>query len=459
MSYHRRELLRLGVSAVAALSFEPFDAFRRRAELRASETRSSGYGPLRPVRDEATGLELIMLPEGFRYTSFGWTGDPIEKGRVTPPQHDGMAAVSQEGDIVTLIRNHEVSEPSSSIADEGRTYDKEAGGGCTRILFDVKQAKLLSTSTLLGGTQKNCAGGLTPWGTWLTCEETVDAAHGMFEGKRLPFEKDHGYIFEVPPTGDVIPEPLTAMGRFVHEAIAIDPATGIVYETEDRDTAGFYRFLPDVPGQLARGGKLQMMKVVGRPDVRTNLKADAPLSVSWVDIDDPLRAHSENKSDAAGVFQQGKKSGATTFARLEGCWYGAGKIFFVSTSGGDKRLGQIFEYDPKAERLRLIFESHDSRLLEYPDNITFSPRGGLVLCEDGDKKVERLCGLTVDGQLFHFAENHVRLNGEKNGFYGDFTKQEWCGACFSPDGTWLFANIQTPGFTVAITGPWERGIL
>lgn len=459
MSHDRRDFLRQGALAAATLTAAPFDAFRRRAELRAEETRSVGYGELRPVRDEATGLELLKLPEGFRYCTFSWTGDPLDDGTPTPDYHDGMAVVAQEGNIVTLIRNHEVFKPGHSIASAERTYDPQAGGGCTRLLFDVKEKKLVSSIGAIGGTQRNCAGGPTPWGSWLTCEETVDAAHGMFDGKRLPFEKDHGFIFEVPASGEGRPIPLSAMGRFVHEAVAVDPATGIVYETEDQQTAGFYRFVPNVPGKLADGGKLQMLKVEGKADVRTRMTPDATMACSWVDILDPLRPHAGSGINSLGVYQQGKDQGATTFARLEGCWYGGGKIYFVSTSGGDKGHGQIFEYDPKEERLRLVFESTDPQVLDYPDNITVSPRGGLVLCEDGDRRVERLCGLTVDGQIFPLAANNVVLNGERNGFSGDFTKQEWCGACFSPDGEWLFANIQTPGLTVAITGPWERGLL
>jgi secreted PhoX family phosphatase len=449
----------MGSLAAAALAAEPFDALRRRSQLAAAETRGSGYGPLRPTRDEATGLELIRLPEGFRYVSFGWTGDPLEGGAPTPSAHDGMAAIAQSGDLVTVIRNHEVSEPGPSISPVAHTYDAQAAGGCTRLIFDSAAGRLVSAGAAIGGTHRNCAGGPTPWGTWLTCEETVDDAHGTFEGKPLPFEKDHGFIFEVPADGNSPAVPLKAMGRFVHEAVAVDPATGIVYETEDHETAGFYRFLPSVPGKLAEGGRLQMMRVERRDDTRRGMQADQSLAVSWVDIDDPLRHHTPGTNDASGVFGQGKPRGGTTFARLEGCWFGGGKVFFVSTSGGNAQAGQIWEYHPAAERLRLVFESPSASVLDYPDNITVSPRGALVLCEDGDRKAERLCGVTLDGQLFPLAENNLVLRGEKNGFRGDFTKQEWCGATFSPDGRWLFANLQTPGLTVAITGPWESGPL
>jgi secreted PhoX family phosphatase len=189
------------------------------------------------------------------------------------------------------------------------------------------------------------------------------------------------------------------------------------------------------------------------------VKPKSTFHVSWVDIEEPTRRHSPGRADGLGVYSQGKKQGATTFARLEGCWGGHGRIYFVSTSGGDARLGQVWEYLPRDEQLRLLFESPASHVLDYPDNVTMSPRGGLVLCEDGERRVERLCGLSQEGELFPFAENHVKLVGEKNSFHGDFTQHEWCGSTFSPDGQWLFANLQTPGITVAITGPWDAGPL
>jgi secreted PhoX family phosphatase len=454
----RRGFLKTSMAALAA-SAAPFDALRERAGLRAEEARSTGYGPLRPVLDEATGLPLLQLPEGFRYVSFGWTGDPMANGAPTPAYHDGMAVVAQKDHVVTLIRNHEIFQPGASIAPSGSTYDPRAGAGCTRLRFDVAEGKFLSAEPAIGGTHRNCAGGPTPWGTWLTCEETVDDAHGTFDGKPLPFERDHGFIFEVPAEGEASPVPLEAMGRFTHEAVAVDPETSIVYETEDNATAGFYRFIPRVAGQLAQGGKLQMMKVEGYVDTRSKFPINRSVAVSWVDIDDPLRSQTPGVKDNGGVFSQGSKKGASTFARLEGCWYGHGKVFFVSTSGGAAGHGQIFEYDVAQDRVRLLFESPGPEILDYPDNIAVSPRGGLVLCEDGDRRVERLCALSVAGQLSPFAMNNVKLNGERNGFRGDFSRQEWCGATFSADGRWLFANIQTPGLTVAITGPWDAGPL
>jgi secreted PhoX family phosphatase len=249
------------------------------------------------------------------------------------------------------------------------------------------------------------------------------------------------------------------MGRFSHEALAVDPRTGYVYETEDSGAdSGFYRFVPNVRGRMAAGGRLYMLKVARVTNA--NLAASYPngttFDVRWVRISQPDNPAASAAGDA--VAQQGLAQGAALFGRLEGCWYGNDrKIYIVSTSGGVGQ-GQIWMYDPREETITLLFESPDAAVLNAPDNITVSPRGGLVLCEDGGGE-EFMHGLTLDGEIFQFAKNNVQLNGERNGIVGDFRGSEWAGACYSPDGRWLFANIQSPGITFAITGPWKSGAL
>ena len=270
--------------------------------------------------------------------------------------------------------------------------------------------------------------------------------------------KPHGYIYEVPAFGVTTHEPFKTMGRFRHEANATDPHTGIVYETEDNGaTSGFYRFVPNQRGKLANGGTLQILAIEGKPQYNTitGQIQDAPLDVVWVTIDTPDPVV---PTGATSVFAQGNLKGGAAFARLEGAWYGRGKIYFTSTSGGNVGQGQIWEYEPSSETLRLVFESPASEVLNSPDNITVSPRGGLVLCEDGGGS-EFLHGLTVNGEIFRFAQNNVALNGERNGIIGDFRGSEFAGATYSPDGKWLFFNIQTPGITFAVTGPWRNGAL
>ena len=216
-------------------------------------TSTPGYGALRPMKDEATGLELLQLPEGFRYVSYNWTGDPVEGGFTAPSTHDGMGVIASDATSVTLCRNHELETWAKPFGTPAICYDAKAGGGCTNLQFDTVEGKWLRAWPALSGTVRNCAGGPTPWGTWLSCEETVLGPGDLSDGKDLQLAKEHGWIFEVGSQGGV-PVPLKAMGRFSHEAVAIDPATGVVYETEDRKTAGFYRFIPAVPGSLAAGG-------------------------------------------------------------------------------------------------------------------------------------------------------------------------------------------------------------
>lgn len=419
------------------------------AELPRGRTR------LQAIKDETTGIELLQLPAGFRYLSFGWTGDPLSDGTTTPAAHDGMAVIAEKGGALTLCRNHELSKPGKPFGPDTITYDRLATGGCTNLEFDTRSGKWGRAWSSLAGTIKNCAGGPTPWGTWLSCEESVVQNGDMDGDSKLELQHTHGYIFEVPAEGSVKPVPLKAMGRFVHEAVAVDPKTGIVYETEDRGQAGFYRFVPNKYGELTDGGRLEMLKLVDESDLIKHARLGQDYRVTWVPIESPEQAHTTGTQDGGGVFTQGQSQGGATFARLEGCWWANGVCYFDATSGGRAAAGQIWQYDPRTAKLRLIFESPGREVLDSPDNLAVSPRGGLVLCEDGSFVPQRLHSLTPDGQLNELARNNVQLSGERNGISGDFRDKEWAGASFSPDGHWLFVNLQTPGITFAITGPWE----
>ncbi|WP_107706089.1 alkaline phosphatase PhoX [Nocardioides allogilvus] len=440
----RRNLLR-GAALTAGVAGLPFASLATRAEgaTAASAVFSdAGYGPLLPAVDQATGLQLISLPRGFEYLSYGWTNDLMSDGTPTPNAHDGMGAY-RLGDLVHIVRNHE-RNPSAAFTQPA--YNPLGGGGTTTIVFDPEAGQFTESWGSLGGTVRNCAGGVTPWGTWLTCEETFSEAGGM----------RHGYVFEVPPTGKGNPAPYKAMGRFNHEAAAIDPATGIVYETEDRGDACLYRFVPTTPGRLADGGRLQALTIGStKVDTRRDGSGTSYGAVGWVDIDEPDPA-----TDTVRVEAQGK--GAAVFSRLEGAWYGNGRIYVITTDGGPARQGQVFELDPVTDRLGVLFASPSGEVLNAPDNMCVSPRGGLVLCEDGGG-TEYVHGLSTEGEIFRFAANDADLRdgtAGKNVPANDYRGSEWAGAVFEPsNGSWLFLNIQSPGITLAITGPWRQGAL
>jgi len=462
---NRRSFLRHTAITVGAIALNGLIARRALAEENFDRLRAGpgegGYGPLSPRPTCNTGETLLELPPGFQYTTFGKTGTVMSDGNPTPRAHDGMAAYADE-DGVRLIRNHEINSGRGqigvAIGGQGPAYDYSAGGGTTTLTIDPESRMLIRDFVSASGTLHNCAGGPTPWGTWITCEETTLGTDQVFV-ERLNrhiggFDKNHGYCYEVPVQSDELAahEPLLAMGRFVHEAIAVDPETGIVYETEDRNPAGFYRFIPNQPGQLSKGGQLQMLAVKDHPeyDTRTGQTMGAERSVSWVDIDDPDPSNAG--LDASTVFRQGLEKGGAAFNGLEGCWYGDGHIFFTAKRGGDKNLGQVWQYRPSghsAGTLTLLFESPDKSLLTMPDNVCVSPQGSLVVCEDGGARVMHIRGLTRAGKIFDIARDIAGIEA----------RGEFAGATFSPDGQTLFVNMQRPGITYAIWGPWQDGVL
>lgn len=418
---------------------------------------SGGYGPL---IDDPDGI--LALPEGFTYKVLSSFGDPMEGGLRVPDRADGMGCLLLDDSRVALIRNHELQpkhltefgpgqpEPmKTELAYDSNAQNEALPGGTTTIIYNTQTATKEREFQSLIGTVRNCSGGTTPWGSWLTCEESLDTPSD--DGKKY-----HGYVFEVPATADGLIEakPLTALGRFNHEAACVDPETGIVYMTEDRGDSLLYRLIPNEYGNLSAGGKLQALAVKGYPkfDSRNWNKREMPvgewLGVTWVDIQSPDSAEDD-------LRKQGYREGAALFARGEGIHWAEDRLYFCCTNGGHKQLGQVMAYKPSAYegspgesdapgKLQLFVESADKQVFNFGDNLTVTPNGHLIVCEDQYTAIvdNHLRGVTPDGEVYTFAQLSLQT--------------ELAGACFSPDGKTLFVNLYSPTKTLAISGPWNH---
>lgn len=483
----RRSLLRGGAAWLGAAAFPSAVQALLARQSRAGRPRAAEianpYGEPVPAIDQSSGLPLLRLPPDFTYRSFGWAGDPMLGGSPTPSNHDGMAVVqvldNRSRDIV-LVRNHEVAfgpnigGPAGPLYDPSVVFGLTLGGGTTTLVF--RRGEWVSAQPSLGGTVGNCAGGPTPWGSWLTCEETI--SDGRPQGALI-----HGWVFEVPAPslGPASAVPITDMGLFKHEAVAIDPRTGFAYETEDNSpNSGLYRYRPnDLSGRIGSfeaGGTLEMLKVVGTAgaDLRGAFAGET-YEVEWAAIPDPALLPDDAVgvilySGPSGPYRQGSDNGGARFARLEGCWYDSGSIWFVDTSGGAMGSGALWRYEPPETtggshgRLTAVYVAEGRPGGDNPDNVTVSPRGGLVLCEDGgNADGTRLLGVTPDGVSFTFAVSQIEFASSPPGrpaiAAGNYRSIEFAGACFDPTGRWLFVNNYNPGITFAISGPWARGPL
>jgi secreted PhoX family phosphatase len=479
----RRTFLRRSAVAAAAFGTALADPLRLMDSAAAAKPDFRELGPVPDLRDSQVRLHL---PSGFQYRSFHDTESPqtIDGGAtVLPGRHDGMAAFPAPGGNVWLVRNHEINNPGPAIG-VGTPYDPMARGVTTTVLV-TPFGDVVDAFTSLNGTQMNCAGATTPWGTWIMCEETVNGPDvgADFTGvSNVPLTQRHGFIFEVPAGGQSNRQPITSAGRFAHEAGAWNPKERALYLTEDNFgfPSGFYRYLPPTDpmetGSLDNGGQLQMLRVVGQPNahLEAHQANGATYDVDWVDIDDPnptfpytpgQPAPTSNNDAISYVGNQGRAQGAAFFSRLEGATLSKKQIYFDATQGGGPAetgpdtvggygngSGQIWAYDPKNQTLTCVFQSPGPAVLDLPDNLTHSGRGTIVICEDGsgDNYVR---GLTRDGEVFGIALN--RLHSSLTGLprYGD----EFAGATFSPYGDTLFVNIQaSQGMTFAIWGPWGR---
>jgi hypothetical protein len=483
-----------GVAAVSVATVLAL-RYRRRALLGAggSAHTMGPYGPIRPVADLETNLPLLQLPEGFQYRSWSWSGDPMTNGEPAPGLHDGMGVIHAErrgAEVeLVLVRNHEraLANPIAAQAQYDTVvpagHSVPPGGGTTTLRF--RGRRWLSVEPSLGGTLVNCAGGVTPWGSWLSCEETMSDLTAL-GGRR------HGYVFEVRrEAAETTGQPIVDMGRMMHEAVAIDPQTRIAYLTEDNPNRSlFYRFLPTdrggKPGSYEAGGKLQVARVAGRDnaDLLTPALGDEH-RLEWIDLAEPdadpanlPAGFPDAEGEASGPFLEGWSKGALRMSRGEGICFHAGKFYVVDTTAGISPSGRrghgegaVWEYDPRRETFRAIFVAGTQLAGDNIDNVTVSPRGGMLLCEDGEPITDefgagvRLLGLTAAGESYTFAKNNVVLTpiqllaAGKRVAPGDHRGGELAGACFDPAGEVLFVNAQMPGITFAIWGPWARGNL
>jgi uncharacterized protein len=484
MTIERRTLLKTTAGAAVGGPFAGLVA------MPAGAHDPPSPGALVPIPDERDGKVRLHLPKHFRYRSFHDTemSVTLTDGTALPGRHDGMGAFRGPKHSVILVRNHELNNPGPAFGP-GEPYDPMAQGGTTTVQV-TPTGRVIRSFTSLNGTMMNCSGGRMPWGAWVTCEETVngpDVGADFTETPNVPLTKPHGYVFEVPVShipghGQSRRKPIRHAGRFAHEAVSFDPKRGHLYLTEDNFgfASGFYRYLPKEnpmrSGRLDNEGRLQMLAVKDQPNAHLegHQVRGTTYDVVWVDIDEPDKvfpytpgqeAPTSNNDAINFVGNQGREKGAAYFARNEGQVYDDGVVYFTSTEGGGQSeggvenpdgygngFGQVWGYDTRRQTLTCVYQSPGPEILDFPDNVTTSRDGTLVLCEDssGDNYLR---GLSRRGKLWDIALNrlHSSLTGDPR--YSD----EFAGSTFSTDGKTLFVNIQASrGMTFAIWGPWDR---
>ncbi|WP_332632484.1 alkaline phosphatase PhoX [Halalkalibacter flavus] len=421
---NRREFLKVGGMSTLALTLGTTGMFSltgNASSAAASGNPSSGFGGYGPLVEDPNGI--LDLPKGFQYKIISKSGDKMTNGDLVPGLLDGMAAFKGPKNTTILVRNHELSTNHQYPVNGKNPWSNGAAGGTTALVVTPSH-EVIDEYVTNSGNIRNCAGGPSTWGTWLTCEETRNMGHG--------------FVFEVNPNdpeNEMSKTPIRDMGCFSHEACAVDPATGIWYLTEDNNPSFFYRFTPhdrsQKLGSLQKGGILEAAAFDELPSNQASqFSSGQKYGIVWKEVK-PERAKED--ADALGCIR---------FSRLEGAWFSAGAFWFDDTNAGKGRHGRVYRYFPTTNTLELFYESSSANDLRAPDNITITPWGDLWIAEDGSGP-DRIIGLTPEGEVYPFAYN--RLNGE-----------EFAGPVFSPDGNTLFVNIQSPGITFAIWGPFAR---
>jgi secreted PhoX family phosphatase len=395
---------------------------------RRARWRPGPFGALRPDPDG-----LLDLPEGFSYRVIDRSGAPLDDGFVAPEMPDAMGCFALPDGSWALMRNHELPldvparGPARGRAMPGQAFDARGAGGVSRVVLDPVTLERRSSNLVLAGTVMNCAGGVSPWG-WLSCEETVEAGHGFV------------FLCDPGASGVAAPRRLPSLGRFRHEAAAVDPRTNVIYLTEDREDACLYRLVPHDPSDPFEG-ELQALRVRGRPRFDTGARLGPnPVEIDWVPVREPAPADDVVRGRAQGEGAARIARGEGLTVRIEGEQV---SILVSATIGGRGALGQILELCPEGDggTLRVLAASDGRHDLEMPDNLTVGPGDRVYVCEDGGGH-DYVRGLDPrTGELFDFARN-ARSIGEISG------------VCFAPDGTAMFLNLQVDGLTLAIRGPF-----
>ncbi|GAA1876151.1 alkaline phosphatase PhoX [Asanoa iriomotensis] len=480
MPSSRRALLTGGAAGVVGLAVAGAVPSLAQAHPGKPARPNGGHKPFPPLKDDPKGI--LALPEGFSYTIVTRTGvTKLDRGQgLTPADHDGMAVFDAGHGRYTIIQNHEIDPGAEHGVPhvKGTVYDPGAvnAGGCTVITTD-RAGRNYGEFVGISGTVSNCAGGPTPWESWLTCEETEDKAGDTWEEGDVSgtFQKDHGYVFEVTSDGKADPRPIKCLGRYAHEALAIGKDRTSVYLSEDADEPNglFFRWTAPRgvklgPGVLTRlapnAGTLAAMAIIlddgsVLPDVAylTSAQLGRPFPVRWVEVP-------ERDAQTKPVREQFTDGQVTRGKKFEGVWGTDEGVYVVNSYAWDEgelpadavpHDGMVWFYNYQDQTIQLVTyfphqvtaeegapAKYTDMTFDGPDNVTVTPWGSLVLAEDGAGASHVLSSFP-GGPTYAIARNQLN-------------DSEFCGPTFTEDGKVLFVNMQDPGLTLAITGPWDK---
>lgn len=382
----RRSFLRGAVIGTSVATFGG-TLMRGAAYAAPAQNGPSPYGSLGAA--DANG---IQLPSGFTSRVIARSGQTVSGTSYTWHNAPDGGACFADGSGWIYVSNSEINP----------------GGGASAVKFN-SSGTITSAYRILSNTRQNCAGGATPWNTWLSCEEV-----------------SLGYVYETNPWGGTSTR-RGAMGKFKHEAAAADPVRRVIYLTEDESNGCFYRFIPTTWGNLS-SGTLQVL-VAG---------SGTSGSFTWQNVPDP---------DGSPTATRNQVSGAKHFNGGEGCHYAGDTVWF--TTKGDNRVWQV-------NLLNSTYElAYDDSLvnpgpapLTGVDNITGSSSGDLFVAEDGGNL--EICIITPNDIVAVF----LRVTGQSS--------SEITGPAFSPDGKRLYFSSQrgtsgssSGGITYEVTGPFR----